>query len=313
MIADGSADRLPSVAVILVHWEKASVEDTVECLDSLARVDYPRLLVILVNNGVPDFPSGRFRGALPGLRIVTSGENLGFTGGNNLGIERALREGAELFLLLNNDTVVRLDLIRSLLPAFRGRDVGIVGPVITYYDAPDKVWFAGGTYNRWLGFTFHTDMGERLRPGARGRRVDWVTGCALFVRREVFETVGMLWDALFIYFEDAEFCLRAARAGHRCVLVEEPLVRHKVSASMGERGVTPFSPVKGYYFGRNPLLLLRRNAPGAWRVVGTLGFLGVIVPYNALQCLKSGNVGGLRGLLRGVRDGLCGRTGRMPA
>jgi GT2 family glycosyltransferase len=305
-------EHLPPVAVILVHWERASVDDTLECLWSLAAVDYPRLSVVLVNNGVPDFPSERFEQAWPGLRIVTTGENLGFTGGNNLGIRQALREGADVVLLLNNDTVVRPDLIRALLPPLARPDVGIVGPVITYYDRPDRVWFAGGRFNRWLGFTLHSEMDRPLTDASPDRPVDFITGCALMVRRDVFERVGLLWDALFIYFEDAEFCLRAARAGYRSILVGQPLVRHKVSASMGERGAYPFSPTKGYYFGRNALLLLRRNARGPWRLISILGLLGVIYPYNALQCVAARNLPALRSFLAGLRDGLRGRPGKMP-
>jgi GT2 family glycosyltransferase len=310
--ADVRAAILPAVAVILVHWAKADVGDTLECLESLARVDYPELRVFLVNNGCPVFPEATFRRAFSGLVILTSERNRGFAGGNNLGIATALADGAELVLLLNNDTVVRADLIRAMLPAFAPR-VGIVGPVITYYDRPERIWFAGGTFNRWLGFTFHTGLDERLDRVAGDRPTDFVTGCALFVRRDVFERVGTLWEALFIYFEDAEFCLRAAGAGYRCAVVGEPLVRHKVSASMGERGANPFSPQKGQYFGRNAVLMLRRSARGPWRLVGLAGFLGVIVPYNALQCLRARNLAALRGLLRGVRDGLVGRTGPIPA
>jgi GT2 family glycosyltransferase len=302
----------PAVAVVLVHWERANVDDTVECLNSLAGVDYPRLSVILVNNGAPGLPEGRLRQAYPTLQIVVSPENRGFSGGNNLGIAAALRDGADLVLLLNNDTVVRPDLIRAMLPALRDPRVGVVGPVITYFDPPDRVWFAGGRFSRWFGYTFHTEMDERLAREYADRPVDFVTGCALLAKREVFERVGMLWGALFIYFEDAEFCLRAARAGYRSVLVGQPLVRHKVSASMGDRRSYPFPPSKGYYFGRNPLLMLRRNARGPWGPISLLGFLGAIAPYNALQCIAARNLPALRAYLLGLGHGIVGRTGKSP-
>lgn len=303
-------EPLPTVAVVILHWEKASIEDTIECLESLSKVDYPHLSIVLVNNGSPSFDAGPFQRAAPGITIVASAENLGFTGGNNLGIARALCDGADFVLLLNNDTVVRTDLISSLLPVMSAHNIGIAGPVVTYYDAPDRVWFAGGIYNRFLGYTFHTHMDSRLAAAYRNRVVDFVTGCALLVKREVFEAVGFFWDALFIYFEDAEFCLRAARANYRCVLVGKPLVRHKVSGSMGGRGVFPFSPNTGYYYGRNPLLLLRRNSSRAWAVIGMLGLFVVIYPYNVLQCLAAGNSAALRSYLVGVWDGIFGRQGK---
>ena len=96
------------------------------------------------------------------------------------------------------------------------------------------------------------------------------------------------------------------------MLVGEPLVRHKVSASMGAVGEQPFSPLKGYYFGRNPLLMARRGVAGPWSMVGLLGLIGVIYPYNILQCLKARNFRALRGYLEGIRDGILGRHGQRP-
>src|SRR6185312_10267254 len=91
-------------------------------------------------------------------------------------------------------------------------DVGIAGPIVTYFSHPNRAWFAGGTYNRYLGYTFHTLMGDDLTGPIPNQPIDFVTACALLARREVFERVGLLWDALFIYFEDAELCLRAGRS-----------------------------------------------------------------------------------------------------
>ena len=153
---------LPKISVVLVHWERASIEDTVECLKSLANTTYPQLSTILVNNGAQTFPADRFLKALPGLQILHSSENLGFTGGNNLGMRAALQDGAEYVLLLNNDTVVSPELVERLLAAFDRPEVGIVGPIVTYFSHPNRAWFAGGTYNRYLGYTFHTLMGDDL-------------------------------------------------------------------------------------------------------------------------------------------------------
>jgi len=308
----GQAGAAPLIGVVLVHWERAGVEDTVECLRTLAAVEYPNLRAILVNNGATTFPEDRFRAAFPGLTILTSRENLGFTGGNNLGIRAALADGAAYVLLLNNDTVVDPDLISRMLPAFARPEVGIVGPIVTYFSHPNRAWFAGGRYNRYLGYTFHTLMGDDLTGQEQDADTDFVTACALLARREVFERVGLLWDALFIYFEDAEFCLRAGRAGYRCVLIGKPLVRHKVSASMGNVGDYPFSALKGYYFGRNPLLTLRHGVAGSWTFVGLLGLFAVIYPYNIWQCLKVRNWAALAGYVRGIRDGILGRHGPRP-
>jgi GT2 family glycosyltransferase len=295
--------------------------DTLACLRSLAAVDYPRLQVVLVGNGSRDLDPEAARAAFPGLDLVTSPQNLGFAGGTNLGLERALAAGADLILLLNNDTVVEPDLIRALLPPLADPQVGIVGPTVTYFDAPDRVWFAGGTYSRLIGYTFHPGMDGPVRPPPAGdpapsRRVDFITGCALLARREVFERIGLLWEGAFLYFEDAEFCLRAGQAGWRCVLVDRPLVRHKVSASAGRRGTNRLTPDRAYYFGRNPLLMARRLAPArplGWLPGGGLGFLAVIAPINSLRLLAARDPRALLAYLRGIADGLRNRPGPRPA
>lgn len=293
------------------------MSDTLACLASLTHVDYAGLRVVLVNNGSFDFDRNAAAAVFPGLHIIDSPENRGFAGGNNLGIDRALGQGAAAILLLNNDTIVRPQLIRALLPPLADASVGIVGPTVVYHDVPERVWFRGGVYRRWLGYTFHPGMDHPLRPPRdppAHRSVDFITGCALLARRDVFERAGRLWDALFLYFEDAEFCLRAGQAGFRSVLVDLPLVEHRVSASAGLRGTNRLTPDRAYYFGRNPLLMAQRLAvPGGrfgWARGGRLGFLGIIVPIYIVRLVWARDISALRGYLSGVLDGLKGRTGR---
>ena len=303
------APRSAPVAVVIVHWR--NVADTAACLGSLAAVDYAALEVVLVNNGSPDFDAVAFEAAFPGLVIVTAPRNLGFSGGNNLGIARALADGAEYVLLLNNDTVVNPNLVSDLLPAFTEPRVGIVGPIITYDDRPDLVWSAGGVYSRLLGYTPNPQMD---RPVAQvealgDRNVGYINGCALMASRAVFEAIGDLWEDYFLYFEEADFCLRAARAGYRCRVVGRPLVRHKVSASGGVAGSNAFTPAKAYYFGRNPFLMLRRNARGLWACSGYLSQFLVVFPFQLWQAIRSGQPGVMRHYLQGMWHGIIGRAG----
>ena len=303
----GSGESLPQVAIIVVHW--SGIEDTVECLISLFQIDYPFLRVVLVNNGSADFDEMRVRHAYPEAQIVTSSENLGFSGGYNLGIAKSLDEGADLVFLLNNDTVVSPNLVWSLLPALRESEVGIVGPVIEHYYAPNRIWFAGGQYSQLLGCSY------RSRPLAAfdgNRTVDWINGCAMLARREVFEAIGMLWDPFFLNCEDLDFCLTAAESGYRCLLVGRPLVRHKVSASGGIRGTDQLSSGKAYYFARNAFHVLRRHASGVWAVTGMLGQFAVAFPYWALHCIMARNPQVIQDYLNGMWDGILGRTGQRP-
>jgi hypothetical protein len=167
--------------------------------------------------------------------VIANRENLGFAGGNNVGIRHALESGAEYVLLLNNDTVVDPELIDHLLRPFReDAGVGITGPKIYYYTPSDQIWFAGGRIYLGRGTSRHigirqTDDGRFDRPA----EVDYVTGCALMASREVYERCGLLDPSYVAYYEDADFCMRARRAGFRVVYAPGGRVWHKISASTG--------------------------------------------------------------------------------
>jgi hypothetical protein len=169
------------------------------------------------------------------VTVLENDANLGYAAGNNAGITRALAGGAEFILLLNNDTLVDPAFLDHLLAAMAASpEIGIAGPKTYYYDPPDRIWFAGGEVSLWRGTARHigireTDRGQYDTP----RDVDYVSGCALLARREVFEKAGLLDTAYRAYFEDTDLCLRAARAGFRIRYVPAAKVWHRISASTG--------------------------------------------------------------------------------
>ena len=229
-----SASGHPAIAVIVLTWNGRDL--TLDCLDSLARVTTPNVRVYVVDNASSDDTvpaiTARF-GAR--VTIVSNPANLGYAAGNNAGIQRALDDGAELVLLLNNDTVVDPAFIDELAGELaRTPGAGIAGPKTFYSTPPDRIWFAGGAVSLWRGTARHigireTDRGQYDTP----RDVDYVSGCALMARREVFEKVGVLDPSYRAYFEDTDFCMRAARAGFGIRYVPAARVWHRISASTG--------------------------------------------------------------------------------
>jgi len=222
------------VAVIVLNWNGKDL--TLDCLHSLAAVATPNVDLIVVDNASVDGSVEAIRKAFPGrVTVVENDDNLGFARGNNVGIRYALDRGAEFVLLLNNDTVVDPGLVDHMLRPFdTDPRVGIAGPKIYYYTPHDQIWFAGGEVFLARGTTRHIgirepDHGQFDEP----RDVDYVTGCALMARREVFEKVGMLDPSYVAYYEDTDFCMRARRAGYRVVYLPEGRVWHKISASTG--------------------------------------------------------------------------------
>jgi GT2 family glycosyltransferase len=230
----GQDTSTPTVAVIVLTWNGKAL--TVECLDSLANVNYASLDVIVVDNassdGTADAVSQRFGER---VTLVINEHNLGFAGGNNVGIRRALDSGADYILLLNNDTTVDTELIGALIDVFsQYPKTGIAGPKIYYATPPDHIWFAGGEISLMRGTARHIGIRE-IDKGQYNdvREVDYITGCALMARRAVFEEVGALDDSYRAYYEDADFCMRARRAGHEIRYTPHGRVWHKISASTG--------------------------------------------------------------------------------
>lgn len=296
----------PLVAVVIVHW--LNVEDTRECLLSIRESAYANQIVIFVNNGSPDFDETAFKNVFPGVLIVHSEVNLGFAGGCNLGIDAALERGAEFVYLLNPDTVVRPDFISALLPAFNDPAVGIAGPTLVRHDNPERVWIAGGVYWPLLGFSFREYPG---RAYCEDHIVANVPGTAMLIRREVFEAIGKLPEDYFLYFEDLVFSLKAARAGYQTMLVGQPLVRHKISSTAGERGRDVFTPDKAYYFGRNALLMQKPDIVGrAYVIPGIVGQFWFGLPVYMAFCIATGAMGVIPHYVRGLWDGIGGVTGK---
>lgn len=248
--------QTPAIQIILLNWNGR--DDTLACLESLRQLDYPAYHVILADNGSSDGSVAAIREAFPEVEIIENGANLGFAEGNNRGIARALESNAEFILLLNNDTVVDPGMLTALVQAAeRMPRGGVYGPKIYFFDEPNKLWYAGGYWDaRTLSFGEHGAGEEDRGQFDTLAETDWVIGCAMFVRAEVFRAVGMLEPSYFLNNEEIDFCSRVRRAGHPCVYVPHARMWHKISVSFGGE----HSPMKEYFSARNRLLWAQRNA-----------------------------------------------------
>jgi hypothetical protein len=283
-------------------------ELTLACARALRSSTRPLDDLIVVDNGSGDGSEARLRAALPGAGILQAGANLGFAGGANLGIGAALAAGADLVFLANSDVEVAPGCLGSLEAALRARpDLGIVGPSVLTRDDPGIVETQGASFSPLTGRMRHRGAGRRVDEREREacRVVDAVSGCAMLVRREVFERIGLLADDYFFSFEDLDFCLRARCAGFRSGWVGAAAACHG-----GSRTIGPASPRRLYFAARNHLLLARRAAPlpaplaalrGALVVALNLGHALARSPVPAAQ--------GLRAIGRGVWDHLAERYG----
>lgn len=302
----------PIVAVVVLNWNGCA--DTLDCINSLEGCTYSATRVYVVDNGSDDESLKVLRPLSrvgKGFSLIEVGCNLGFSGGNNVGIRQAVSDGADYVMLLNNDTVVDPDFIQPLVDMLtQHADVGVVTSKIYFAYPSKRVWFFGGYMdrNRGIGGPMqgqHDDVGQYQSVVD----CDYATGCVLMTRAEVFAEIGLLDDAYFYLCEDADFCFRVSDAGYRVVAVGASVVWHKVSASMsnGEE-----SPLRLYFRARNQLLLVRKNRKN-YRVVGDkIWMIYFHLRYLLKRCLTGRSTEGSIYYMRGLFDYLRGRFGPLP-
>jgi GT2 family glycosyltransferase len=240
----------PSVVIIILNWN--GLADTLACLGSLSRLDYPAYEILVVDNGSQDGSPAAIREVYPEARLIEIGENLGYVGGNNLGLEYACTRNAAYALLLNNDTEVSANFLSKMVElAEADPKIGVVGPTIYYAEPDDMIWSAGGKLEWRSGLTllYGMDQIDRGQFGEAPRQVDFVTGCALLVKIPVVKEVGKLDNRFFAYFEENEWCVRVTQAGYKIYHLPTAKIWHKISPDHREH-----SPQVYYYMTRNRLL-----------------------------------------------------------
>jgi hypothetical protein len=289
------------VMIIIVNWNNEP--DTAECLESCRKLDYPDFSMIVVDNGSADGSGGRLRQRFPDLEVIETGCNLGFAGGNNVGIRGALEAGAEYVWLLNNDTVVDRGALLALVEvAEHDRTVGMAGSKILFFDDPGRIWYAGGLIDDHAPYRCsHRGVGEEdLGQYDDLSETGYVTGCSMLVRRDVIEQIGELDEGMFLYYEDTDWGVRARRGGWRLMYAPRSVVLHKASASIGGMA----SPRMLYYLARNLLYFIYRNYPRV--IVRAFGF---DLFQHVLVMAKKGRWAAAVWALRGIFDFLRGRRG----
>lgn len=249
------------VAAVVLNWNGG--EDNLACLASLFASNEPPERVCFVDNASTDGSLQRVRSAYPELDVVCNPQNLGYAGGNNAGLERALADGAEAVLILNNDVVLDPDTLSGLVRALLAdAEVGIVGPRVCLAGDPGTIWAAGGRLTWRQNLTTLLGQGQPDGPAwQEEREVDYVPGCAMLVRRAVLERLGGFDERYFAYTEDVDFCLSARAAGWRSRLAGSVRALHAASTSTGGG----YNPRRKYMMGVNSVWFLRRHGgPREW-------------------------------------------------
>jgi GT2 family glycosyltransferase len=293
--------------VVVLSWNGR--DDTLACLESLSRIERDDVAVICVDNGSTDGTAAAVRERHPGVILLETGANLGFSGGNNVGIRHALDAGAGWVLLVNNDATVDPGCIDAFEAAARANPrVGALGGKVLFAEPPDLVWFAGQRFWPRLGYSGRP-TGYRRSDGpdyGAVREVDRVVGAFMAVSRPAMDAVGLLDEALFAYVEDVEWCLRIRDAGFGVLIVPDARAWHRVSASTGGE-----SSARSLYYGsRNTIAVVERHRPLP-RPLGMLRRGVVAATFGAHALLQRDRRAGLAAVRKGVRDARAGRLGQL--
>ncbi len=293
--------RVQKLAVVVVNWNGR--EDLPDCLRSLMDARFLDLRVIMVDNGSADDSVAWTRENHPEVEIIETGENLRWAAGNNVALRMLMAEGYRgHILLLNNDTIVPEGSLRRLTDALEDTpDAWAVTPRICYASNPALIWYDGGLVGQRTGWVRHAGLRKMAGKLDYNRRfVDYGTGCALMIRSEVLNKVGLLDDGYYFYGEDADYCLRLTKAGGRILHVPRSLILHKVSASLGSD-----SPRKAWLRSRSHVRLLGKHwPPSSWPLlcVTQVAYLGGHSAWH----LWHGRLGSALGIWQGALDELRG-------
>lgn len=252
----------PKIVILLLNYN--GKEDTLTCLASLRRVQYPHWEILVVDNGSQDGSIAAIQANYSDcVHLIEAGDNLGFAEGNNVGIRWALNRGADAVFLLNNDTRVDPYVLEAFETQVRQNpEVGIWGAKVYRLDQPDRLDHMGGMWNAERAAFDFVGLGEVDSEGRLDspKAIDYVCGAGMFVRREVFEKIGLLEKDFFLIWEEADFCFRARRAGFAVMTCPDAKIWHKGSASFQGK------PHSTYFWWRNRLLWIRRNCSREERI-----------------------------------------------
>lgn len=283
----------PLVSIITINYNESEV--TLDLLQSIRKLNYPNIEVIVVDNASPNDNPDVIKERFPEITLIKSPENLGFAGGNNLGVKQAK---GDYLLFINNDTVVPLNFIEPLVQTLKEDPrIGMVSPKIKFHWDPTLIQYAGYTpMSHWTirnsSIGYHQkDDGNFDTPG----ETQSIHGAAMMVPKSVVDEVGMMTEIYFLYYEEHDWAEMVKRAGYKIYYQPQSYILHKESVSTGK-----FSPLKTYYISRNRILFARRNFKPIPLFISLL-FQGLVsIPKNSIKFLVKREFGHLKAFWRAV-------------
>lgn len=302
-------NKEPNVYVIILTWNQYDL--TVSCIRSFFDINYTNYRIAVVDNGSTDNTIEKLKKEFGNeLDYISNGENLGYAGGNNVGIRYALKQGADYVLVVNNDTTVASDFLTPMIQRAESNPMlGVVTPKIYYMYEPQKIWAVGGRINWWLNQARNYGQGQ-LDTGqfCNPEKVDYATGCALLAKREVWEKIGLLDERFFIYYEDTDWCIRARESGYQIWYEPQSIMWHVAGAAYNIEATNAkkqnISPFRVYLGTRNNLWFIRCRAKGVKKLFALFAYFVRKVLLRLVKYTLTAQWKIVGELWRGLKDGL---------
>ena len=238
----------PKVFIVILNYNGKEVIK--KCLTSVFKLDYPDFEVVIIDNNSTDGSFEIAKSTFSKASFIKNEENLGFSAGNNLGIRFAIERMAQYVLVLNNDTEVEKDFLKKLVEeGEKNKLVGILSPVI-FNGNTKEVWFSGGKVD-WLRMKSQHETGIKKEESYE---TEYITGCAMLIKAEVFKKIGLFDENFFLYWEDADFSVRAKRDGFKNIVVSSSWIYHTEESQKANKN-------KIYWLVFSGLLFFKKNTP----------------------------------------------------
>jgi GT2 family glycosyltransferase len=295
------------VGVVLLNCNGGKF--TVPCIKSLLSGTMKPDSIIVVDNASSDGSGDEIAGLFLNVRVIKNVLNVGFAAGNNIGIQVLMNEDYKYVWVLNNDTELDEDCLRAQYEFLENNSeiAGCCGKIF-FSDSRNIIWYAGGLLDRMTLRVRHIGILEQDKGQYENNRETlFMTGCSMFIRGSAWRQVGLFDEKLFIYYEDLDWSLRAARLQCKLVYFPKAIIYHKVAGTMGKtvKLQTPFSTPNRvtYLMQRNYIVIIKR-----WksRFVFLSIFATIEIPrafYYSLGMLFSGRLNNLAALWKGLWDG----------
>ena len=254
-------NKEPHIKILVLNWNGANIIE--ECLSSLKKIDYKNYSIDVIDNGSSDNSISIIEKNFSDINLHIIKKNLGYSRGYNSIFKELNSNNFDYYLLLNNDVYVDKNILKVLV--YKINELGadnIYGPKINYSDDLEKVWYAGGYFNKYLGFAKHIGINKYEKNiKYKTTQTAYVSGCCMLINKDLINTLDGFDDSFKMYYEDVDLCYRASCLGIKCFFIQDAIIYHKVSYSIGnntfKKRIRKFlSQIKFIYYHNNIILFI---------------------------------------------------------